>query len=383
MDIKVIDSLEAIEAGQWNALNTDHCPFLRHEFLVALERHDAVGERFGWLPRFLVAYDRSGRLVGAMPLYEKHNSYGELVFDWTWADAFHRHGIPYYPKLVSAIPYTPVTGKRLLSLHNDTQIQARLAKAALAYCHEHNFSSLHCLFVQDGQLTLLEQAGMSARHDVQYHWHNPGYDSFPDFLSILRHSKRKKIKQERRKVKEQDIHVDMLSGSDLDENQWELVHRYYANTFAEKSGYATLNAGFWKEVGSTMGEQIVIAMACLDEQAVAVAINFRSNDVLYGRHWGCHRKTALEIPGLHFETCYYSGIEYAIEHRLKRFESGAQGQYKMSRGFDPALTKSAHWITNAEFRQAIEQFLENETRAIQDFHQELSESSAYRKNQAP
>ncbi len=380
LDIQVIDSLETIESDRWNALNTDHCPFLRHEFLVALERHGAVGERFGWLPHFLVAYNRSGALVGAMPLYEKHNSYGELVFDWAWADAFHRHGISYYPKLVAAIPYTPATGKRLLSLNNGMEVQSRLAKAALGYCHENDFSGLHCLFLQDRQLALLKKLGMSARYDVQYHWHNAGYDSFSDFLSILRHAKRKKIKQERRKVRGKNVHVDMLSGSELDDSQWELVHRFYANTFAEKSGYATLNAGFWKEIGNTMGEQIVIAMACLDEQPAAVAINFRSNDVLYGRHWGCRREAALEVPGLHFETCYYRGIEYSIEHGLKRFEPGAQGQYKMSRGFEPSLTQSAHWITRTEFRPAIDQFLESEIRATRNFHQNLSGSSAYRKN---
>ncbi len=380
-DIEVIDSLEAVEPAQWNALNIDHSPFLRHEFLVALERHGAVGERFGWFPRFLVAHDRHGSLVGAMPLYAKNNSYGELVFDWSWADAFHRHGVRYYPKLVSAIPYTPATGRRLLVPNGDAVMEARLAKAALTYCHENSFSGLHCLFPESRQLKLLEEAGMSVRHDVQYHWHNADYHSFQDFLSSLRRDKRKKIKQERRRVREKNVRVDMLSGSDLDEDQWELVHRYYVNTFTEKSGYATLNAGFWKEIGDSMGEQIVIAMACLDEKPVAMAINFCSRDVLYGRHWGCHREAIRDIPGLHFETCYYRGIEYAIQHGLKRFEPGAQGQHKISRGFDPSFTYSAHWITRVDFRQAIDQFLQNEIRAMQDFYRQLSDSSAYKKKE--
>ncbi len=377
--IEVCETLENIDAASWNALNADNSPFLRHEFLVALERHEAVGERYGWLPKFHLAYNENNQLVGAMPLYEKDNSYGELVFDWSWADAYHRYGLTYYPKLVSAIPYTPATGQRLLSINNDTGIQNALIEAALAYCDNKGYSSLHCLFPTLEQRDLMHNASMFIRQDVQYHWCNDKYTDFDHFLSQLRNTKRKKIKQERRKVRDKDIKIIMHSGTELDEEQWNTVYRFYANTFAEKSGYATLNAGFWQEVGTTMGDQLVIAMAYMDDTSIACAINFKSDDVLYGRHWGCHRELAWQISGLHFETCYYSGIEYAIEHELKRFEPGAQGEYKMSRGFDPCLTYSTHWIAHEQFRDAIQQFVEREARAVSEYQQTLADSSAFKK----
>lgn len=381
ISIEVCESLENIDTPSWNRLNQDNSPFLRHEFLIALERHEAVGERYGWLPKFHLAYDSDQQLVGAMPLYEKDNSYGELVFDWSWADAYHRYGLPYYPKLVSAIPYTPATGQRLLG--KDDDIKRVLLNAALSYCRTNDYSSLHCLFPTLEQRDIMLNASMFMRQDVQYHWHNQDYTDFNQFLGQLRNTKRKKIKQERRKVKEKYIEVIMHSGSELDDDQWNTVYRYYANTFAEKSGYATLNAGFWQEIGRTMGEQIVIAMAYLDQQPIACAINFKSHDVLYGRHWGCQREIAWQIPGLHFETCYYSGIEYAIEHGLKRFEPGAQGEYKMSRGFDPCLTYSTHWIAHEQFRDAIHQFVEREARAVADYQQNMLDSSAFKKSESP
>ena len=380
-DIEIIRTLASINADEWNALNHEHSPFLRHEFLIAMEQHEAVGERYGWLPRFMVMRNESGELTGAMPLYEKDNSYGELVFDWAWADAYQRHGLPYYPKLVSAIPYTPATGHRLLSRDNDPDIQQRLIQAALAYTADMGYSSLHCLFPTDQQIQLMKAAGMSERTDVQYHWHNRGYRDFNDFLATLRHKKRKKIKQERRRVHDSGVTFRVLHGNELDEDDWYTVHRFYAMTFAQKSGYATFNQGFWQAVGSTTGEQIVIVMAYLDDKPIACAINFRSDTVLYGRHWGCDPVHGWNISGLHFETCYYQGIEYAIAHGLQHYEPGAQGEYKMSRGFDPSITRSGHWISHPEFREAIDQFLSHEGRAVGDYHQQLSESTAYRREE--
>ena len=376
--IEIISSLAEVNPAQWNALNHEHSPFLRHEFLIALENNEAVGERFGWLPRFVMMYDSNEELIGAMPLYEKDNSYGELVFDWAWADAYQRHGLPYYPKLVSAIPYTPATGHRLLNKNNDPEIRKQLVEYALIYCADKNYSSLHCLFPIDDQLALMQAAGMSTRTDIQYHWHNRDYKDFTDFLSRLRNKKRKKIKQERRKVNESNVEFRISHGNELLEDEWIDVHRFYAMTFAQKSGYATLNLGFWQEVGKTMGEQIVIVMAYLNDRPIACAINFRSDNALYGRHWGCDPTVGWDISGLHFETCYYQGIEYAIKHKLKRFEPGAQGEYKMSRGFEPSITYSAHWISHPEFRDAINQFLEREGRAIEDYQQTLAASSPYK-----
>ena len=375
---EIITSLRSVDPQEWNALNSEYSPFLRYEFLIALENNQAVGERFGWLPRFIVIRNADGDLIGAMPLYEKDNSYGELVFDWAWADAYQRHGLPYYPKLVSAIPYTPATGQRLLSQNNDPEIQQQLIKHALTYCAEKNYSSLHCLFPTEEQLTIMQTAGMSPRVDVQYHWHNQNYGNFTDFLSVLRSKKRKKIKQERRKVVESNVKFQVRHGSELSKDEWLDVHRYYASTFAQKSGYATLNLGFWQEVGMAMGDQIVIIMAYLHGESIGCAIFFRSNAVLYGRHWGCDPKAGWEISGLHFETCYYQGIEYAIKHGLEHFEPGAQGEYKMARGFDPCFTRSAHWISQTEFRDAINQFLQQEALAVENYQQTLASSSAYK-----
>ena len=298
----------------------------------------------------------------------------ELVFDWAWADAHHRHGIHYYPKLVSAIPYTPATGDRLLAQNDCPEIQAYLITQALDYCSSENYSSLHCLFPSAPQMSVLKSAGLQQRVDVQYHWFNENYTGFDDFLSGMRNSKRKKIKQERRRVGQAGVKFTVLPGNELNDNQWSDVHRFYTSTFDRKSGHATFSLEFFREIGNTMGEQIIIVLAERVGKTIAAAVNFRSNDVLYGRHWGCGE----DIAGLHFETCYYQGIEYAIQQGIKRFEPGAQGEYKMSRGFMPVLTYSAHWIANASFRAAINDFIGRETRAIHDYQQTLLESAPFK-----
>ena len=376
--IKTCHSLETIKPQAWNALNQENWPFLRHEFLVALERHHGVGDRYGWLPSFLIAYDTNHELIGAMPLYQKNNSYGELVFDWAWADAYHRHGLAYYPKLVCAIPYTPATGKRILSKPNQISVQKALINAAIDYCQEQAFSGLHCLFPDTNNLQLLLKQGLSQRLDIQYHWHNAHYHDFDDFLATLKHHKRKKIKQERRKVNSFGVHFVTHSGASLDEALWKIIHRFYANTFDEKSGYATLHEGFWLEIANTMGEQIMVTLAYLEDTPIACAIYFHSDQVLYGRHWGCESGLSGKMPGLHFETCYYQGIQYAIDHQFIRFEPGAQGEYKISRGFEPSLTYSAHWLCHDEFRLAIDQYLAQESNAVERYCDTLHDRSAYK-----
>ena len=340
---EIVTSIKMIQAVEWNNLNQESSPFLRHEFLLALENNNAVGDRYGWLPRFITVRDASSKLIGAMPLYEKDNSYGELVFDWSWADAFHRHGIPYYPKLVSAIPYTPATGLRLLAAEDNADIKQQLLQYALGFCDQNGDSSLHCLFPCEKDLNILSDMGLMTRTDVQYHWHNAGYESFNGFLQTMRNSKRKKIRQERKKVALAGVTFETLSGHELSDDEWAVVHRFYASTFEQKSGYATLNLGFWQEVGSSMGESIIIVMAYLDQKAIACAINFRS-----------------------------------IHNNLQRYEPGAQGEYKISRGFVPCYTHSAHWISHADFRQAIGQYLDQETRAVTGYKSMLDESSPYK-----
>ena len=375
MQLRVVDELDAIPAAEWNALGDGRNPFLLHEFLAALEHHHCVGERFGWLPRHLAVY-AGGRLIGATPLYLKDNSYGELVFDWAWADAYQRAGLRYYPKAVVAIPYTPATGPRLL-LHPDADqenVARLLIEGALELCRELDLSSLHWLFTDMHDTGRLQARGLLLRKGVQFHWHNRGYRDFEDFLATFTAEKRKKLKRERRRVTEQGIELRVVHGHEASAEQWEIAHRFYASTFDRKSGMATLSLGFFQEIGRSMGERVVLVFAYADARPVACAINFRGPDALYGRHWGCNE----EYHSLHFEACYYQGIEYCIAHGLTLFEPGAQGEHKISRGFVPTATWSAHWIADERFRAAIADYVQREERAISDYSDTLRDHLPYR-----
>ena len=376
MQLRIVDKLDTIPAADWNALAGDRIPFLAHEFLSALEHHHGVGERYGWLPRHLAVYDQE-KLVGAVPLYLKDNSYGEFVFDWAWADAYQRAGLRYYPKAVVAIPYTPATGPRLL-MHPDydaNQVSALLIEGALELCRELHLSSLHWLFTDAADTARLQSHGLMLRKGVQFHWHNQGYRDFQDFLDTFTAEKRKKLKRERRRVIEQDIELRVVHGHEASEEQWQAAHAFYASTFDRKSGMATLSLDFFREIGRTMGERVMLVFALAAGQPVACAINLRGSDALYGRHWGCSE----EYHSLHFEACYYQGIEYCIRHGLTLFEPGAQGEHKISRGFMPTATWSAHWIADERFRVAIADYVQREERAMTDYTDELREHVPYRK----
>jgi predicted N-acyltransferase len=377
MRITVLHNIDDVHAEEWNALVGTDNPFLKHEFLAALERRGCVGERFGWIPRHLLARDEANNgLVGALPMYLKENSYGEFVFDWSWADACQRMGRPYYPKLVVAIPYTPVTGPRVLTAaHADHNMVARsLVNRAIQMAMNEGLSSLHLLFTTGEQTTELEELGLLRRTGCQFHWQNPGYRDFHEFLAQLNSRKRKKISRERRHVREAGIEMRVLHGDEADEMQLDCIHDFYRSTFVKKSGIPTLTREFFREICTTMGRNVVLALAYRGKVPVAGAINLRSNDILYGRHWGC-RETH---HSLHFETCYYTGIDYCIEHGLKSFEPGAQGEHKISRGFLPAFTWSAHWIADERFRGAIGRYLQHEDAAMKDYCEELLSSSPYR-----
>ena len=288
MQLRIVDNLDDIPAADWNALAGKRNPFLAHEFLSALEHHHGVGERYGWLPRHLAVYDQE-KLVGAVPLYLKDNSYGEFVFDWAWADAYQRAGLRYYPKAVVSIPYTPATGPRLL-LHpafDANRISALLIDGALELCRELQLSSLHWLFTDAADTARLQSHGLMLRKGVQFHWHNQGYRDFQDFLDMFTAEKRKKLKRERRRVIEQDIELRVVHGHEASEDQWQVAHAFYASTFDRKSGMATLSLDFFREIGRTMGERVVLVFALAAGQPVACAINLRGSDALYGRHWGC------------------------------------------------------------------------------------------------
>ena len=376
MRFQICTSLSHVEANDWNALIRDGDPFLRYEFLRALERHDCVGERTGWHPQHLLGFDQSGLLVAAMPLYLKTNSYGEFVLDWAWADAYQRYGMRYYPKLVSAIPFTPATGARML-LHPTTDPvsgRAALAAEAVRLAASLGVSSYHCLFHPADELVAYEAQSMTRRLGCQYHWHNIGYVNFDDFLTALSSKKRKNIRRERRLVAESGLTLEVLSGSDMDEARWAVTHRFYESTFDRRGGFATLTRSFFQEIGATMGDQLVLCLAYDGPREVAGAICLRSNTTLYGRHWGCEK----DYDSLHFEACYYQGIEYCIKNGLQRFEPGAQGEHKVHRGFLPTLTYSSHWIENEGMRRAIDNFLEREGPAVQDYAARLMAHSPYR-----
>ncbi len=376
MRTAVVNRIRDVPAADWNRVSGTGNPFLRHEFLSALESHDCAGEQYGWLPHHIVVYDDDSSLAGAVPLYLKDNSYGEFVFDWAWADAYHRAGIAYYPKLVSAIPFTPVTGRRLLirpDVDRDT-VSKLLIEASLSLLEQSGSSSLHWLFTDKHDTGVLAEYGFMRRTSCHFHWHNHHYTSFDDFLASLSSRKRKKIRRERRYVQEAGIEMNIVHGNTATAEQWQTMHDFYRSTFEKKSGVATLSLEFFMELGSTMGEQLVLVFAHHNKQAVAGAVMLRGNHALYGRHWGCKQ----EFHSLHFETCYYQGIEYCINNKLDLFDPGAQGEHKISRGFLPTLTWSTHWIRDAKFKAAIEHFLAGEHEMVVNYHDDLHQYSPYR-----
>jgi predicted N-acyltransferase len=378
MRAEVIKQLADIPAADWNRVTGTANPFLRHEFLAALERHNCVGESFGWYPQHIAVYDDTGMLAGVAPLYLKDNSYGEFVFDWSWADAYHRAGKTYYPKLVSAIPYTPVTGPRLLVRPDADRAAVRdwLIETALALTPQTHSSSLHWLFTDGEDTQTLLGHHFLRRTGCHFHWRGDGYRSFEDFLSDLSSRRRKQIRRERRYVAEAGIRLQIVHGHEASEAEWQTMHRFYRSTFERKSGLPTLSLEFFLDISHSMGQQIVLVFAWRGAQAVAGAINLRSDTALYGRHWGC----LGYYHSLHFETCYYRGIEYCIENRLNLFEPGAQGEHKISRGFLPTLTWSAHWIADPRFRQAIARFLAREHDVMLDYQDEMQRYSPYRES---
>ena len=379
--LSFINSLREIKQSEWNSLLDDDHPFLRFEFLSALENNDCLGEKFGWYPHHLVVRDKNNILIAATPLYIKTNSYGEFVFDWSWASAYDQAGLNYYPKLVSSIPYTPVMGKRLLiATHMNPILKAKIAQKMITTCIDEakkvGMSGMHWLFNDYKECDDFEKQKLMFRLGCQYHWHNQNYKSFEHYLESFISRKRKKIKQERRYVKEQDIEIVRLHGSETDDALWEQIHSFYTSTFYRKSGIPTLSLGFFKEVGITMGSQILLVLAYKHEQLVACAIYFSSSKSLYGRFWGCLQN----FNSLHFEACYYQGIEYAIKNNLKTFEPGAQGEHKIRRGFLPTKTWSAHWIADDRFEPAIRDFCKREKEFMQVECKELMRHSPFKIN---
>lgn len=369
-------TLASISKDDWNALNPDKNPFARYEFLIALERNGCLGKRMGWYPRYFIVRDEQGSLMAGAMCYIKHNSHGEFVFDWAWADAYQRAGKMYYPKLVCASPFSPVQGPRLL-VHpngNADRLHSLLIRNILKYCQDQHLSSFHCLFPDNSHKQALESHGLMLRKDYQYHWHNHGYTHFDDFLAEVKSRKRKKIRREREMVAEQDISFKVVHGRDMSDEQWRYAHHFYRLTFKEKGNTPALNLNFFREIGQTMGDKIVTVFAIKEAEYIACAINFRNAHTLYGRYWGC----SYEYNSLHFEACFYQGIEYCISHSLQHFEPGTQGEHKIPRGFLPTPTYSAHWLAADDFKQPVQDFLVREGLAMDEYAQSLWEKSPFR-----
>jgi len=372
---EVAESLARIPVGEWNHLAGGD-PFLSHEFLSALHETGCAAGATGWHPQYLLL--KSGAaLAGAMPLYLKEHSYGEYVFDWAWADAYHRHGIAYYPKLLSAIPFTPVTGARLLAA-TDTD-RDRLIRGALELARKLGVSSLHCLFPTAAEARRLCKQGMMPRTTVQFHWTNHDYANFDAFLASFSHDKRKKVKQERRKTADAGIRFRWLEGDEIREQDWAFFHRCYRQTYREHRSTPYLNLEFFCRIGAALPRHLVLILAERDDAPIAAALNVRSGSRLCGRHWG-----ALQHhPALHFETCYYQGIEYCIARGIATFEGGSRGEHKLARGLLPVETCSAHWLARPEFATAVDQFLARETHGMKQYVDELSDHSPFKSYSDP
>jgi uncharacterized protein len=375
---RFLGSIAEIDAAQWNALAGNAQPFLRHEFFLALEQSGCVTPRAGWGANHLVIQDESGATVAAMPLFSKAHSRGEFVFDFSWAGAYAQHGLQYYPKLLTAVPFTPVGGARLL-IHPDADAAVMtnvLLRATLEYAKEEEFSSWHILFPSEQVAATLGQAGLIQRRDCQFHWFNAGYESFDAFLTTFTAEKRKKAKRERRRVAEAGIEFDTRMGGEMDHNLWTTVYQFYADTFHRHGHEPYLNLNFFKRISAAMPNDIMLKIARIGTEPIAVAIFFVGADALFGRYWGA----GGNYHSLHFETCYYQGIEYCIEHKLQRFEPGTQGEHKVPRGFVPTITHSAHYIADPRFAAAIRDYAVREGRGVDEYAASVNEHVPYHRN---
>ncbi|MCH7507570.1 MAG: GNAT family N-acetyltransferase [Proteobacteria bacterium] len=374
MDVCVHHGIAEISRDDWNDLLGTDCPFLRHEFLCLAEATGCVSPERGWSPRHLTI-TAGGRLRAAMPLYEKSHSWGEFVFDWAWANAYEQAGLSYYPKLVSAAPFTPAPGRRLLLADAaDTEAASALLRAAIALAKETGCSSVHVQFPSEAELPLLQKAGLLIRKDCQFHWHNHDYRNFDEFLDTFTSVKRKKARRDRRKVRESGIRFRRIKGAEIDEQTWSVVYRLISRTFMMRGSLPYYNEAFFRGLSEQMPEGILVILAELDALPVAAAVFFESEEILYGRYWGSDG----HFDALHFETCYYQGIDYCIETGKQIFEPGTQGEHKISRGFSPVSTWSAHWLAHPQFASAIEQYLNAEGKDVDKYIDAVGSRSPYK-----
>jgi uncharacterized protein len=382
MQVKFIDSIASVSQALWNSVAGVDYPFTRHEFLHALEVTGAADKQSGWQPHHALVYSNDSteedqQLLAVMPLYLKYHSYGEYVFDWSWADAYHRHGVNYYPKLLSAIPYTPATGPRLCTqdVSHTQQIMEYVVEAMYQQARTQQASSIHILFSRHDDCQRLEKYGLHPRRSVQYHWFNQDFQDFDAFLATFNSRKRKNLKKERRRVKDQGLQIEVLEGKDISAQTWRTFYDFYQLTYAKRSGHGGyLSLDFFELIAQTLSDHIVLVLAYYQGQPVAGALNFRDKNTLYGRYWGCIK----EFDYLHFEACYYQGIEYCIANKLQRFDPGAQGEHKIQRGFKPIETWSNHWVAHPGFSEAIDDFLRRDNQAMETYLLEARELLPFR-----
>lgn len=381
LELRFADSIEEIGRDAWNALAGTDNPFMRYEFLHALEATGCTTEQTGWRPCHAVLRERPGDGDGAaravMPLYLKTNSWGEYVFDWSWADAWRRHGVSYYPKLVTSAPFTPSTGRRIFadpSLDEETAVR-RLRDGVVGRAAALGASSWHVLFPTRTEHEALAALDAQPRAAVQFHWRNPGYRDFDDFLAALSSRKRKAVRRERRRARDEGVRFRRTEGADITERQWREFYLFYQATYMVRGMRGYLGPDFFRAVAGTMPEQLFMVNAERDGEDIAAALFFKNRETLFGRYWGC----AGDFPFVHFETCYYQGQEYAIEQGIERFDSGAQGEHKIQRGFEPVETWSNHWIADAEFAAAIADFLRRERRHVGAYRREAETLLPFRR----
>ncbi len=376
ISVKVLTKISDIPAEEWDACAGTTNPFVRHAFLNALEESGSVTDKTGWLPQHLIVHDENGLAAACMPMYLKSHSYGEYIFDWGWADAYERAGGSYYPKLQSAVPFTPATGPRMLVREGaGERYYDVLIAGMIQLARQHDVSSLHITFPPKDQWDRLGAAGFMKRTSKQFHWENKGYENFDDFLGELTSRKRKAIKKERRQVQEQGIELTRITGQDLTEDHWDAFYHYYIDTIDRKWGRSYLTREFFSILGETMSDLAMLVIAEHDGKRVAGALNLIGADTIFGRNWGCTK----DFKFLHFEACYYQAIDFAIENKLQWVEAGAQGPHKIQRGYLPREVYSAHWIEDPNFREAVERFVEQERRDVDYEINGLMEYSPYRK----
>lgn len=383
--IQVLNGIGEIDAEAWDRnANPDpqtYNPFLSHAFLKALEDADCVCARTGWQPQHLVLSQSDGAVDGCMPLYAKSHSKGEYVFDYGWADAYENAGGSYYPKLLAAVPFTPVPGRRLLVHDGPHQSERRglLATGAVELVKRHDVSSFHLNFLVEDEWEEMSRLGFLKRTDQQFHWRNEDYATFDAFLEHLSSRKRKTIRRERREALSSGLRIELLTGSDIEEQHWDAMYTFYMDTGSRKWGRPYLNRTFFSLLGEAMAEHCLLIMVRNGDDYVAGALNIIGGDCLYGRYWG-----AIEHhPCLHFEVCYYQAIEFAITRKLARVEAGAQGEHKLARGYMPTATYSSHWIPNPSFRRAVDNYLADERRYVERARKHLANFGPYRNAETP